>query len=159
VLAAVLPEGAAPDRLAALVASGAPPDPVLRLAALLDGDAAALAERLRLSTAEAAFLIALRAAPAPPPSSDDPDLRRALADTPRDVLVGRIRLAGRNSVLLARIAALPVPEFPLHGRDLKAAGLPPGPAMGALLRELRDWWLATGCTGDVRAELARRLAR
>jgi hypothetical protein len=132
---------------------------VLRLAALLDGDAAALAERLRLSTAEAAHLIALRAAPAPPPSADDAALRRALADIPRDVLVGRIRLAGGDSRLLARVAGLPVPVFPLHGRDLKAAGVPPGPAMGELLRELRTWWMEGGCTGDVRAELARRLGR
>jgi poly(A) polymerase/tRNA nucleotidyltransferase (CCA-adding enzyme) len=94
VLAAVLPEGAAPVRLAALVASGAPPDPVLRLAALLDGDAVAVAERLRLSTAEAFFLSALRAAPAPSPSADDADLRRALADAPRKVLIGRAWLAG-----------------------------------------------------------------
>ena len=43
-LAAVLPEGAAPERLARLVAAGAPADPVLRLAALLAGDAAALAD-------------------------------------------------------------------------------------------------------------------
>ncbi|HET9019281.1 MAG TPA: CCA tRNA nucleotidyltransferase, partial [Acetobacteraceae bacterium] len=35
VLEAVLPEGAAPARLAALVAAGAPPDPLQRLAALL----------------------------------------------------------------------------------------------------------------------------
>ena len=44
VLAAVLPEGADPARLARLVAAGAPADPLLRLAALLTGDAAALAD-------------------------------------------------------------------------------------------------------------------
>jgi poly(A) polymerase len=161
VLAAVLPEGAAPARLAALVAAGASPDPVLRLAALLDGDAAAFAERLRLSTAEAGLLAALRAAPAPPPSSDDDDLRRALADTPREVLVGRIWLTGGDAHLLTRLAALAVPEFALHGRDLKAAGVPAGPALGALLRELRAWWLAGGCVAgpqELRAELRRRLA-
>jgi hypothetical protein len=54
-----------------------------------------------------------------------------------------------------------VPVFPLAGRDLAAAGLPAGPAMGILLRELRAWWLAGGCRADAaacRAELARRLA-
>ena len=62
-LAAVLPEGADPAGWTALVAAGAPADPLLRLAALLTGDAAAFAERLRLSTAERDRLLALRAAP------------------------------------------------------------------------------------------------
>jgi hypothetical protein len=54
-----------------------------------------------------------------------------------------------------------VPVFALHGRDLKAAGVPPGPAMGALLRDLRAWWMQGGCVADaeaLRAELRRRLA-
>jgi poly(A) polymerase/tRNA nucleotidyltransferase (CCA-adding enzyme) len=161
VLAATLPEGAAPDRLAALVGTGAPADPLLRLAALLDGDAAALAERLRLSTAEAALLAALRAAPALPPAATDDDLRRALADTPREVLLGRAWLGGGDAGLLARLDAMAVPEFPLHGRDLKAAGMPPGPELGTRLRELRAWWMAGGCMAgpeEVRAEMGRRLA-
>jgi len=161
VLAAVLPEGADFSRLAALVAAGAPPDPMLRLAALFCGDPAVLAQRLRLSIAEASYLSALRAAPPPPPASDDADLRRALADMARDVLIGRAWLAGGAAGLLSRLQALPVPVFALHGRDLKAAGVPAGPALGALLRELRDWWMAGGCAAgadDLRAELRRRLA-
>jgi len=161
VLHAVLPEGTEPERLAALVASGAPADPVLRLAALFCGDATTLAERLRFSTAEALLLSALRAAPAPPPGADDATLRRALADVPRDVLVGRVWLAGGDAGLLARLRALETPVFALHGRDLKAAGVLPGPALGALLRELRAWWFAGGCVAgaaDLRAELRRRLA-
>ena len=157
VLACVLPEGTAPARLDALVAAGAPADPVLRLAALLDGDAVALAERLRLSKAERARLAALREAAPPPDDADDDALRRALADAPRDVLIGRAWLAGGGDALRARLAALPVPVFPLHGRDLKALGVPDGPTIGAMLRELREWWLAGGCTGDVRAEMARRV--
>jgi poly(A) polymerase/tRNA nucleotidyltransferase (CCA-adding enzyme) len=160
VLAAVLPEGADPAGLAALVASGAPAEPSLRLAALLTGDAAVLAERLRLSTAEADLLAALRAAPAPAPEASDDDLRRALADTPREVLLGRVWLAGGDAGLRARLAALPVPVFPLHGRDLKAAGIAPGPALGALLRDLRGWWLAGGCVAsetELRAKLASSL--
>jgi hypothetical protein len=160
VLAATLPEGAAPARLFALLDAGAPADPLIRLAALLTGDAAALVGRLRLSTAEAEMLLALRAGPAPPPDAPDADLRRALADTPRDVLIGRAWLAGGESGLLARLAAMPMPVFALHGRDLKAAGVDAGPALGALLRELREWWLAGGCVADgeaLRAEMRRRL--
>jgi poly(A) polymerase len=157
VLAAVLPEGVAVARLDALVAADAPADPLLRLAALLDGDADAVADRLRLSGNERARLLALRAAPAPPAASDDADLRRALADTPREVLTGRVWLAGGDRALLARLEAMPTPTFPLHGRDLLALGVPPGPAVGEMLRELRSWWLAGGCTGDVSAKLRRRL--
>ncbi len=155
VLAAVLPEGASPARLAALVASGAPADPVLRLAALLTGDAGALAGRLRLSAAEGERLAALRAAAAPPPDADEADLRRALADVPREVLIGRAWLAGGDAELLARLAAMPVPVFALRGQDVRDAGVPAGPAVGALLREVREWWLAGGCVDDARAEMAR----
>ncbi len=158
VLAAVLPEGASPSRLAALVARGAPADPLLRLAALLDGDAAGLAERLKLSAAERDRLLALRAAPVLTPDADDADLRRALADVPRDVLLGRVWLAGGDAGLRARLEAMPAPEFALRGRDLRAAGVPAGPEVGKLLAEIRAWWIAGGCVGDVRAELARRLA-
>jgi poly(A) polymerase len=156
VLAAVIPEGGAPERLASLVASGAPADALLRVGALLAGDAAAFAMRLKLSRAERERLLAMRAPP-PPPDADDGALRRALAEWPRAVLIDRAWLAGSDRGLLARLAAMPAPEFPLRGRDLRKSGVPAGPEVGRLLRELRAWWLATGCTGDARAELERRL--
>ena len=158
VLAAALPEGAAPERLAALVAIGAPADPLLRLAALLDGDAAALAGRLRLSAAERDRLIALRHPDIPPDDADDGALRRALAVNAPDVLIGRAWLAGRSAALRARLGALPPPVFPLQGRDLLAAGVPPGPVLGQLLQRVRQWWLDGGCVAGAdacRAELAR----
>jgi poly(A) polymerase/tRNA nucleotidyltransferase (CCA-adding enzyme) len=161
VLAAVLPEAGQATLLANVVAAGAPADPALRLAALIEGDGVAAAARLKLSGAEATHLVALRAAAAPPDMADDDALRRALADVPTPVLVGASWLAGRGDALRARLAAMPVPVFPLAGRDLAAAGVPAGPAMGGLLRELRAWWLDGGCRADAgacRAELARRLA-
>jgi poly(A) polymerase/tRNA nucleotidyltransferase (CCA-adding enzyme) len=68
-LQAVLPEGAAPPRLAPLL-PGLPRDPVLRLAVLLprDADGEALSRRLRLSGEERERLLVLRriaAAPRP----------------------------------------------------------------------------------------------
>ena len=36
-----------------------------------------------------------------------------------------------------------MPTFPVSGRDLQAAGLAPGPAMGQTLRSLEDWWIAS----------------
>jgi poly(A) polymerase/tRNA nucleotidyltransferase (CCA-adding enzyme) len=166
VLAAILPEGADPARLARLVASGAPPDPSLRLSALLTVEAEALADRLRLSGAERQMLTELRSGPAPRPGMDDADLRRLLADTRADVLIGRSWLAGDGSAewqdLRARLAAMQRPVFPLEGRDVLALGIEPGPRVGCLLAELRQWWLAGGCVADAaacRAELARRAGR
>jgi len=93
VLAAVVPEGAAPERLDRLVVAGAPADPLLRMAALLVGDPMAFGERLRLSTAERDRLVALRNAPLARPDTDDAALRRLLADTDPGVLMDRTWLA------------------------------------------------------------------
>jgi hypothetical protein len=49
------------------------------------------------------------------------------------------------------------PVFPLRGRDL--AGFAEGPAMGTLLRDVRDWWLAGGCVANKAACLAEARAR
>ena len=35
-----------------------------------------------------------------------------------------------------------IPEFPINGQDLKKAGIKEGPAMGALLAKVEDWWIA-----------------
>jgi len=165
VLAAVLPGGADPAALAALVASGAPADPLLRLAALAQGGPDDLADRLRLSNDERDRLAALRDTAVPRPDSDDAALRRALADTPADILIGRSWLHGGGGPdwgsLRARLAAMPQPVFPLSGRDVVALGIPPGPAVGEALRAVRAWWLDDGCQADAQActaELARQLA-
>jgi poly(A) polymerase/tRNA nucleotidyltransferase (CCA-adding enzyme) len=150
VLAAIVPEGATERPVDNL-----PPEPLLRTAALLAGDPAAFAARLRLSAAEAERLAALRG---PPPRGDDADLRRGLADTDGAILAGRSWLAGQDPAIRTRLASIPRPVFPLEGRDVVALGVPPGPRVGALLRQVRAWWLAGGCLADAaacRAELAR----
>jgi poly(A) polymerase len=158
VLAAVVPEGADPNRLAHLIKTDAPIDPLLRLAALLTGDPAALAARLRLSAVDRDRLTALRADPVPRPDDDDTTLRRLLADEPRAVLIDRTWLAGGNArewaALRTRLATMPLPVFPLEGRDLLALGEPEGPRVGALLRAVRQWWLEGGCVADKGACLA-----
>ncbi len=165
VLRAVLPEGADPAALRALTARAAPADPLLRLAGLLTGDAAAVADRLRLSGAERAHLLALRDGTPPMPAMEDAELRRLLADEPAEILIGRTWLRGGAGSdwarLRCRLAALPRPRFPLEGRDAVALGVAPGPEVGRLLRAVRDWWLAGGCVADAKAcrgELARRIA-
>jgi len=154
VLAAVLPEGGDGRGLAAIVAAGAPDDPVLRLAALIADDGVAAAARLKLSGAEAARLVALRAAAVPPDDADDDALRRALAEAPKEVLVGAAWLAGRDELLRARLAAMAVPVFPLAGRDLIRIGSTPGPEIGVVLSAVRSWWLAGGCSASLQGCLS-----
>ena len=152
VLPVVLPEGADPHRLAQLTDAGAPPDPLLRLAALLTGDAAALAVRLKLSTPESETLGALRTGSVPTLDGEGPAWRRLLADEDAGLLTNRTWLAGGFGRdwdrARARLRATPQPVFPLEGRDAVALGAAPGPAIGAALRATRDWWLEHGCTPD-----------
>ena len=169
ILAAVIPEGADPAALARLIAAGAPEDPLLRLAALLTGEVDPFADRLRLSAEQRQRLLDLRATPLPHPGDDDATLRRKLADHPRATLIDRTWLAHAAtetptdadwSSLRARLNTLAKPRFPLEGRDVLALGVAPGPRVGALLRTVRDWWLAGGCTADAaacRAELSHQM--
>ena len=158
VLPLVLPD-ADVARLAALAAAGAPVDPLLRVAALWRGDVVAFAARWRLSAAEAARLGALMVPNHLRPDDDDAALRRALADTPNEVLVDRIWLAGHAGpgweALRARLLRMARPVFPLQGRDLAVLGMKPGPDMGEALRAARAWWLEGGCVADAAACLAR----
>ena len=163
VLEAILPEAGGLDAIERLAALGAPPDPLLRLAALVRGDVEKLAERLKLSGAEAERLAVLRQGPVPAAEADEAALRRLLADEPAEILVARSLLAGVGGAaggrLRARLATLPRPVFPLGGRDALALGMAPGPAVGAALAAVRAWWLAGGCAADAeacRAELLRR---
>ncbi len=134
VLTAILPQ--------ALLApvNDLPADPILRLAALLPPGL----PNLKFSGAEAERLLAVQGPPPPNDATED-DLRRALADTSFDILIGRVWLAGGNEALRARIAAIPEPIFPVQGRDLQALGVQPGPEMGQKLRHLRKIWLESGC--------------
>ena len=158
VLPAILPESTTLAPLQTALRAGAPPDPILRLAALIaprpaHADATdPLARRLRLSTAEATTLAQLATGPAPTPADSDDTLRRLLADTPSKILIGRSFLAGAPT---PHLAALPRPVFPLEGRHALALGARPGPKIGAALRDVRAWWLAAGCLPDEAACLAR----
>jgi poly(A) polymerase len=158
VLPLVLP-GADVARLEAVMAAGAPVDALLRVAALWRGDVEAFAALWRLSAAEAARLAALMVPNELRPGDDDAALRRALAEEFAPVLVERSWLAGGAGpeweALRARLLAMERPVFPLQGRDLAALGLAPGPEMGAVLREVRAWWLAGGCVADAAVCLGR----
>lgn len=160
VLSTILPEATDLDRLERLIAAGAPADPILRLAAL--SLQTTVAERWRLSTAERVALIDLGGS-APDLALSGDELRRALADTPPEVLIARSWLmqGADGAALRARLAAENRPEFALAGRDALALGMRPGPEIGLLIRDVREWWTAGGCIAsatECRAELARRVA-
>jgi len=147
VLKAVLPEAADLACLSRVVAEAVPPDPILRVAALMNegSDADALAARLRFSTAEGDRLLALLSGPIPPADADDAILRRLLADEPAPMLAGRLTLAGAPAALREHLLSLEVPTFPLAGRDVLALGLPAGPGVGESLAQVRQWWVDGGC--------------
>jgi poly(A) polymerase len=153
--AAVLPEAPLVSRL-----RGLPADPVLRLAAMLAGDPLALAMRLKLSNEDRDRLVRLMTTPAP--RGTDADLRRLLADHLPADLIDRTWLdqSGDGSAKDARhrLSRMDRPVFPLEGRDALALRIPPGPRVGALLRDIRQWWMDRGCTPDRSACLAE-LAR
>jgi poly(A) polymerase len=151
ILEVVLPEATRLDRLGRLIATGLDIDPLLRLAAIMEVDAAgakALAERLRLSNAQRDRLARL-ARPWPlDPTGDTRAQRLALyrlsSERYRDLALltaadGRID-EGRLADLLAFADTWKPPELPLAGRDVTALGIPPGPRVGRLLSHVRRRW-------------------
>jgi poly(A) polymerase len=166
VLAAILPEGTRIDRLENLIAIEPEPDPLRRLAALVQVDAAGatgLAERLRLSGAERERLASL----APPWSLDpagDQRAQRSLlyrlgAQRYRDLVLLIAAAGGMNTARLAALLALAEtwqpPVFPLAGRDVTTLGIPQGPRIGELLGDARRWWEDGDFTADREACLAK----
>ncbi|MFL1462161.1 CCA tRNA nucleotidyltransferase [Roseococcus sp. DSY-14] len=165
VLGAVLPEAGSPGRLDPVLDTR---DPLLRLAALLPPgtDLASLSARLRWSGAELARMRALHDVAALEPRTDALARRRMAAR-----LRARSPAAAPGEV--ARVAAAEDPQgpwaalfdlpagadFPLQGRDALAAGLPPGPALGRLLGEVREWWIAGGAAAGREQCLAELVAR
>jgi tRNA nucleotidyltransferase/poly(A) polymerase len=57
---------------------------------------------------------------------------------------------------LAALAGWEPPSFPVAGVDAIAAGIPRGPAIGRVLRELENWWISEDFRPD-RNALLRRL--
>lgn len=125
---------------------GAAPNPILRLAALAPSRAGFLAERLRLSRAEASTLAGLA-----PPWSDlganVGDWRRALHRLGLATFRARSLLAasvGETEYLCRRLQACEdwTPHrLPVNGRDLIKLGLTHGPEVGAMLHALEEYWL------------------
>jgi len=141
-------------------------DPLLRLAALLpDSSSAGLATagRLRLSNAERdRLMVALSG-----PSEDQPrvvswmsprETRRAVYWMGAAAFCDRVLLAWARSdrpaaavqwrALLAIARTWTRPTLPLTGAEVMAAGVPEGPLVGAVLREVEAWWIDNDFLND-----------
>ncbi len=151
VLAAALPEARRLDHLQRLIAIEPKPDPLRRLAALIEVDAdgvVALAARLRFPNVWRDRLRSL-APPWPPVAEGSEQGRRRTlyelgAERFRDIAL-LSAAAGATpqdqlNALLALAHAWTPPVFPLAGHDVTALGIPPGERVGRLLEAVRLWW-------------------
>jgi poly(A) polymerase len=154
------------ERLAAIdAANGLSPDYPLRLAASLTMSADQLGDSLRLPNAEVRDIGALRVAMPPSPALRDNERKVVLYQTGAQTFARAVRLAWAEGdapaddegwlELLKLPQQWPVPSLPVTGADLIAAGLEPGPELGATLRRLEDWWVATGFTASREELLAK----
>ncbi len=159
ILALILPGPLNFARAERLVASDSDcffvPDPVLRLAALLDGEAPrveALAQRWRLSSDVKARLEDLAGGREKIVSYlSIREMRKLLYRLGKARFIDRVRLRwaedGKPSNQVAWRALLEMarswerPVFPLSGRDVMAAGIPEGPQIGKVLAEVEEWWI------------------
>jgi poly(A) polymerase/tRNA nucleotidyltransferase (CCA-adding enzyme) len=120
-----------------------------------------VARALRFSTEERDTLLRLHDQPPALPAEEECARRRWLALLGKAewadhcAWLAEARGAGSQAALRDWVAATPVPEFPLLGRDAMALGVTPGPRIGALLAAARQWWLAGGCIADRAACLER----
>ncbi|MBI1384674.1 MAG: CCA tRNA nucleotidyltransferase [Rhizobiales bacterium] len=164
-----VPRGGLARRVAEVeVAMGLAPDALRRLAGLFlhsRGDAARIAERLRLSRVEGERLAAMASVPMPEPRQGHGELRRLLYAHGATAVVDRLVLAVAGGTLgledgkaATRFAETwQVPRFPVAGRDLLELGLAPGPAVGALLARIQADWVREDFAPE-RGELLERAA-
>jgi poly(A) polymerase len=170
VLTVVLPEtekwgiDAVPALVAAEGKFGWAPDLMLRLAAIVPPDAErlmALADRLKLSTAERGYLKAFAEHPTIPDQISGPQFDAMLymngvvgAEANLKIMLANMsaKAEGKAEELprVARLGALldramkwRKPAMPVKGADLIEAGFDPGPLIGEKLATLEEQWVAS----------------
>ncbi len=159
VLSVALPEAARLDRFEKLVDIEANQlfisTPVLRLAAMLDLDeagVAALAERLRLSNKDRERIARVLTDKTKIVSYlSMREVRRALYVMGPELFKDRVMLGWANDrkdhnnfqwrALIAMADSWEKPQFLLTGQMIKAAGVPEGPEIGRVWREVEEWWI------------------
>ena len=139
-------------------------EPLRRLAALAPlsrRDARWVARRMRMSRGEADLLDALVAHrgalfPGMPSASARRLFYRLGADVFRHLaLLERAADPDGDWRELTDMAAGSAPRFPLSGGDVMKAGVSEGPAVGAFLAAVEDWWIARAFGPDREACLGR----
>ena len=174
ILSEVLPGALSMPRLERLAEIDAAnffaPDALLRLAALLPGDAATAhttADRLKLSNAERDRLVDIAGATEKIVSYlSIREVRKFLYRLGIARFKDRVFLRwaedtkASNAIqwraLLAMADAWTRPKFPLTGREVMAAGVPEGPLVGQILSEVEEWWVDSDFIDD-EFSLAERL--
>lgn len=159
------------ERLAALEAARAP-DAVLLLAALAvtrPGEALALRDRLKLSSAEYDRIARTALGdnafdPSEPEAAAQAYIYRFGAEAFSDgaqIAWARGEAPAGDPAWQDRLN-LPsrwrAPAFPVRGNDILSLGVPPGREVGRILSQLEEWWIAAGFPMDatrVAAELHR----
>jgi poly(A) polymerase len=144
-----------------------PPDPLLRLA-VLALEPLAMRERWRLSNHEAKRLEAISSLVAPTPGLRETEQKIVLYQIGPEAWTDLVRIAWARSdttmedsrwrALLSLPQRWHIPVLPVSGGDLLAAGMKPGPEIGATLKALEDWWVASGFTPG-KLELLNRLTQ
>ncbi len=158
VLGVALPEAQALGRFEGLVEIETEQlfqcDAELRLAALLPDPAAgaAVAGRLRLSNAQRDRLVAALGTEPEIVSWISPrEMRRLVYRLGVQPFCDRVLLAWAASArhaaaiqwraLIPMAQSWPAPSLPLTGAEVMAAGVPEGPLVGAVMREVESWWV------------------
>ena len=147
--------------------AGRPPDPVLRLSALLAGgspDLDPLAERLKLpNVVKARLTAAFDDQSKINVYTDENELKRQFYDRPPELVTDKILLAWASNPQgddLAYRRALEIaetwdrPTFPLSGTDVLSAGVPEGSEVGQVLSAMKQWWIYQDFAPDREALLS-----
>ena len=149
---------------------------MLRLMAIVPPDAlrmTALADRLKMATAEMLRLRRWAETSVPKPDLPEAELAKMIYRGDRQAVTDRLRLAlasararavendaalveaGAYARLLKFVGSWRAPEFPIKGGDLVLIGATAGPAVGKLLRRLQEQWVESGFELDRGALLER----
>jgi poly(A) polymerase len=173
ILGAVMPQVKALTRFESLVAIETEQlfenDPELRLAAMIPDDpkvAQDVAERLRLSNALKDRLIAAAGREPRIVSWMSPrQTRRGVYAIGARAFVDRVKLAWAASdrhaaapqwrALIPLAESWTAPPFPLTGEEVIAAGVPKGPMVGQVMREVEEWWIDLDFIDDKLAAVER----
>lgn len=150
------------DAIHGLVAAerenGWPPDPLLRLMAIIPPNAEridSLATRLRFSNVETKRLQAWAQVGDLTDDLSQTDLDRLAYSKGREAVMDRLQLKAGSAIAsekptdhfvnaLQHLEGWRQPRLPISGADLVASGMKPGPEMGKRLAELEAEWIASG---------------